>query len=374
MNKKGLLILLSVVALSYCSEQCCANTCESTEGNAGYLHTARGCYRNDICCTSNRWGGIFTADLLIWQAKIDGLEFAAKNSIFQTQGLNINASNIYPDFDWRPGVKVGLGLYIPCDWDFYSNFTYFYTNSKTSTSAETSIFGFGLIPLIRHPANVPTTPLRFGSASSQWKMDFYTLDFELGYAMIVSKYLDLRLHGGLKGAIINQEYTVQYRNGQTIGDIQVKYGNEPLPIKFIEKDNKIMVNAAGLHDGTYDFDVQVEDNAGNTTSASIKAAVAGLPTLSQVTAFPNPAKVSSSIRVTFSGAIAANASVKIYDTSGHKVTSLSLPNTSAGIYEGRWNLDNSDGEKVANGVYFAEVKIQQGSSSYKMRSKIAVLR
>ncbi|MGD2168919.1 MAG: Lpg1974 family pore-forming outer membrane protein [Chlamydiota bacterium] len=228
MNKKGLLILLSVVALSYGSEQCCANTCESIKGNTGYLHTARGCYRNDICCNSDRWGGIFTADLLIWQAKVDGLEFAAKNSIFQTQGLNINASNVYPDFDWRPGVKVGLGVYIPCDWDFYSNFTYFYTNSKTSTSAETSIFGFGLIPLIRHPANVPTTPLRFGSASSQWKMDFYTLDCELGYAMIVSKYLDLRLHGGLKGAIINQEYTVQYRNGQTIGDIQVNYGNVDL--------------------------------------------------------------------------------------------------------------------------------------------------
>lgn len=222
--KKGLFIFLSL-CICIKGHTTSMKECPLLDGS---LHNARICYRNLPDCTSNQWGGIAAASLLVWQAKEDSLEFAANNLLFQTQGLNLNGDNVYPDFDFRPGVKVNLGLYLPCDWDFSTNFIYYHTNSKTNVSQETSAFGFGLIPLWRHPANLPATPLRFANARSKWKMDFYTLDCELGYGMITTPYIDFRFHGGLKGCIIHQEYSINYQNGQTINDVNVLSGEVAL--------------------------------------------------------------------------------------------------------------------------------------------------
>ena len=67
-------------------------------------------------------------------------------------------------------------------------------------------------------------------------------------------------------------------------------------------------------------------------------------------------------------------SVKIYDMSGHKVLDAALTGGAGGVYEFDWNLVNKKNKTVANGVYFADVKITVDGNSYKERIKIAVLR
>jgi flagellar hook assembly protein FlgD len=70
----------------------------------------------------------------------------------------------------------------------------------------------------------------------------------------------------------------------------------------------------------------------------------------------------------------AGAEVKIYDVSGHRVNRLPLVNKAGGVYEARWDLHNSSGRAVANGVYFAEVSVTLAGQKAKQRRKIAVLR
>jgi Legionella pneumophila major outer membrane protein precursor len=196
--------------------------CHKKAFKQGFLPTARPCYRN---CCSGKWGVIINASLIIWQAKEDYLEYAAKNFLLNTNALNINAKNEFPKFDFRAGFKFGLGFFTPKnDIDLFANYTYYHSNNKTSVSAPTSIDGFGIIPLWRHPVSVPVSTLRYRNASSRWRLTFNTLDLELGYSMMVSKHLDLRFNGGLKGININQEYDVLYENGQIINNIEPLFG------------------------------------------------------------------------------------------------------------------------------------------------------
>ena len=165
-------------------------------------------------------------------------------------------------------------------------------------------------------------------------------------------------------------------SGLDAAKIKAKYAGNNLPVKYEPGSEKIMVNTSGLLDGAYDIALEVEDKAGNRSSASIRAQAAGVNALKQMTAYPNPARNSSTIRVAFTGPASANAAVtaKVYDVSGHKVAELSLPYIAGGVYEARWNLRNTDGNRVANGVYFAEIKGYLGGTKYKQRRKIAVLR
>lgn len=165
--------------------------------------------------------------------------------------------------------------------------------------------------------------------------------------------------------------------GSGIDQASIKAGcaGVTLPVKVAD-DGRILVDASALRDGSYEFTVEVSDNAGNRSSAAIRAQIVGPTALGQVTAYPNPARNFSTIRATFSGPAAANAQVmaKIVDVDGHRVTSLPLTHRGAGVYEARWDLLNSNGDHVANGVYFAEIKASLAGQTTKERRKIAVLR
>jgi flagellar hook assembly protein FlgD len=156
--------------------------------------------------------------------------------------------------------------------------------------------------------------------------------------------------------------------------VKASYGNARLPVKVV--DEKILVNTAGLLDGEYELSIELADKVGNESRANIRALVVGATALNEISVYPNPARSFSTIRATFTGPAngLAAAMVKIFDTAGHKVTQLPLNYAGSGVYEARWNLVNSDGKRVANGVYFAEVKAQLGGESTRQRRKIAVLR
>ena len=164
-------------------------------------------------------------------------------------------------------------------------------------------------------------------------------------------------------------------SGVDVASVKAKYAGKELPVKAGD-DGKILVNTQGLLDGEYEFSVEVADNAGNQTEANVRALVVGTTALQEISTFPNPARTTATIRATFTGPSnnQAQAYVKIYDVKGHKVTEMPLNYGTGGVYEARWDLRNKDGEAVANGVYFAEVKAVLAGQSTKQRRKIAVLR
>lgn len=166
-------------------------------------------------------------------------------------------------------------------------------------------------------------------------------------------------------------------NGSGINEKSLKanYGGTQLPVKF-SADGKVLVNTHGLLDGEYEIAIEAADNAGNTASGNVRALVVGTTALNEISTYPNPARNSSTIRAAFTGPANNQATVyaRIYDVRGHKVAEMPLAYNGGGIYEARWNLSNQDGDAVANGVYFAEVKATLAGQSSKQRRKIAVLR
>ncbi|HAE37769.1 MAG TPA: hypothetical protein DCG57_03920 [Candidatus Riflebacteria bacterium] len=155
---------------------------------------------------------------------------------------------------------------------------------------------------------------------------------------------------------------------------RAKYGQTDLPVRL--SDGYLWVHAAGISDGEKEILVEAADNAGNKAQASVRGLVVGATSLVQISTYPNPARNFANIRATFTGpaAATAEASVKILDVSGHKVAEMPLANLGAGDYEVRWDLTNSKGKGVANGVYYAEIRASLSGVSTKERRKIAVLR
>lgn len=127
-------------------------------------------------------------------------------------------------------------------------------------------------------------------------------------------------------------------------------------------------------------EIEISDNAANTVRKSYRLQAPLLPdSLSQTISWPNPAKTKSSITATFTGPNKAAASVtgRILDVNGKVLTErfdIPLKNAADGTYEYIWNLSDKDGRKVANGVYYAEIKASLQGNSWKKRSKIAVVR
>lgn len=164
-------------------------------------------------------------------------------------------------------------------------------------------------------------------------------------------------------------------SGIDAASVKVQYGGNNLPVK-VNEDGQILVRTSGLLDGDYEISVEASDNAGNTTVSSVRALVVGVTALNEISTYPNPARNFANIRATFTGPAnnQAYAHVKIYDVKGHKVAEMPLSYSGSGVYEAKWNLQNSDGSTVANGVYIAEVKANLAGQSSKQRRKIAVLR
>jgi len=158
--------------------------------------------------------------------------------------------------------------------------------------------------------------------------------------------------------------------------IIVSYKSEKLPFRYDVTSSKIIVKTSSLLDGKYEFDVQVSDYLGNSISSKVSAQVIGNFSLAQIINYPNPARAFTSIRGAFTGLSATKLQVQvtIRDSSGDEVFWARLPHKGNGIYEATWNLLNSDGRAVANGVYYAEVEAYCESGEIKEKRKIAVLR
>ncbi|MFH1620121.1 MAG: Ig-like domain-containing protein, partial [bacterium] len=96
----------------------------------------------------------------------------------------------------------------------------------------------------------------------------------------------------------------------------------------------------------------------------------------KVYAFPNPARDSVVIRFE---TLAAETEVLIFDVAGTLVRSFPDPEIAfmgGGVRHANWNLNNSQGEKVASGVYLFMVKAKDSASGQAGRvvKKLAVIR
>lgn len=149
-------------------------------------------------------------DILYWMARVEGTEFAYTNDR-NTINLPILGETIDVDLKWKWGLRAFVSRFFDYDgWDFNLNFTYFTPRGSNSTAVGNSNTR---IPL--KGANITATGVN--QAKSQFALDFYNLDGELGRNYFISGRLTLRPFIGIRTTWMNQKQITHYSGGPTLG-------------------------------------------------------------------------------------------------------------------------------------------------------------
>lgn len=201
--------LLSVLALSLISTALFADSTSSNASNVSYsLHPMS---RSDSVAKGWTVDGTF----LVWNAKIDGYQFAETVSLkglipntLPTQiDASINCSGL-PFDEWDPGFQIGLGYIFSAreQWHTRLSWTSFSTDSRKTLHLSNPQLSEYIVPLW---INFLTGP-QADRASARWNLDYDTLDLELSRQFFVGEWLSINPKLGVRGAWINQDYHVKY--------------------------------------------------------------------------------------------------------------------------------------------------------------------
>lgn len=149
--------------------------------------------------------GIFTTfDVFYWRAQEDGLDFALRAEIGSTKD-ELEIQDI--KFKWAPGFRLGAGYLFGQhdEWDIYFNWTWYrnkaHGDARTTDTTTRQFF----------PAWFPQFLGRYANrASGKWKLNYDTIDVELGRDYFISKAIAARPYISVRGAIVDQDYHAKY--------------------------------------------------------------------------------------------------------------------------------------------------------------------
>lgn len=147
-----------------------------------------------------------TFDALYWYARTNGTAFAyTNNTSIINMPLKGRTKDI--DFTWESGLRMGVGRNLDHDkWDLYTAFTLYRPHSSGTCKAGQNNT---LIPL------KGATVINAGvtHAKSNYSLDTYQIDAELGRHYFVSSKLSFRPFASVKNVWVNQRQIVRYTGG-----------------------------------------------------------------------------------------------------------------------------------------------------------------
>lgn len=155
------------------------------------------------------WDFYFQGDFVYMQALEENLTYAVSSSDSQANNSNppLDGKIYTPDFDWHPGVKVGLGAYTDYDdWGVFLEWMHLVSKNNTNTSAPTG--GCLWMPQSVSGGTAQTAL----EARNTYSMSFNSIDFNLDRPYYVGKKLVFDTFFGLRGAWIRQNFDTQYNN------------------------------------------------------------------------------------------------------------------------------------------------------------------
>jgi hypothetical protein len=160
---------------------------------------------------------IVNASLLYWNARINGMEYAARTTTCLIDNdppkiVETTFEKFEPHHKWDPGVRVGIG-YQSCDcrWNLFLKGTYFQTIAKgraKTTPSNNDEVSVNMYPLV-YPFLVGGSTER---ASARWKLDFGLVDLLGGGRFTPWSCVTLMPNFGLRAVYISQSYKVRYRD------------------------------------------------------------------------------------------------------------------------------------------------------------------
>ncbi|MBS0620676.1 MAG: hypothetical protein JSS61_04370 [Verrucomicrobia bacterium] len=151
-------------------------------------------------------------DLLVWQARENGLPMGivATGAPGSLMLHNAHVSNMRSE--WNAGFRVGFGYNIPHDgWDLSVSWLRFSSNTRRSAHASSSQVIYPSMlppsePIINNSSGACTR------AQGHWRVLLNQIDLDLGREFFVSKWLTLRPHMGVRTAWIHQHWNLHYKN------------------------------------------------------------------------------------------------------------------------------------------------------------------
>ncbi len=161
----------------------------------------------------------FKLDLLVWDAREEGLEYAVKNAGTQS---NQELSSLEPPTKFEPGFRLGLGGFLPYDsWTLGALYTFYQTTRHSSESFDFNPFGApgpGMIAVWTYPSAFSNNNngARFITAKNEWRLHSSFLDLDLGRPCKIATYFTLTPSFGIRAAWLHQRYEVEYGQGNRI--------------------------------------------------------------------------------------------------------------------------------------------------------------
>lgn len=149
-----------------------------------------------------------TTEFLCYTARMDSLGYLRSGA---TDGRTdaVYGKTRYPDWRWKPGFKIGLGLNLPQDgWDVNAEYTWLHSSAWDLVNKNQNGFlpTWNIANVFSQTSNVTSIQ----AARINWKLEFNAVDLLLGRNFFVSHFLTLRPFVGFKGSWINQDYHVRY--------------------------------------------------------------------------------------------------------------------------------------------------------------------
>lgn len=215
MQKTLLLLLLSSALYTQCP---CPPIDTCAPQNCAYLPPARRCVLPDNCLNNSDL--YFSFDFLYWEGTERGLEFALNNT---DSNSNRDIEISEPDFDFQPAFRITLGTHLPHDnWDLEFLYTRFYNHTRNHTQ---HAFADPLAVQTAGIQSVWTSSLAFQNnqfralwqdVEAKWKIHANFFDLVLKHRLCMSPAITLEPTFGLKMALLQQNFSVLYENGNTI--------------------------------------------------------------------------------------------------------------------------------------------------------------
>ena len=137
-----------------------------------------------------------------------GLDFATKSG----SSSAIRNGRVHGlDFEWDFGCRLGVGYKVPHDkWDLFLGYTYIHAHARNEVNTQEG----AIFPSWQAPFS--TTGTYVTQAKMQGSGNINVGDLELGRTCFAGKWLTIRPFIGVRGAVIDQHFEIQYKGGNAV--------------------------------------------------------------------------------------------------------------------------------------------------------------
>lgn len=164
----------------------------------------------DLLCA---WDVFALGSFIYWHVSQDYMD-VGRSAQFGVAGSTPaqDARTEYPDFDYKPGFKVGLGMNSMDGWYSFIEYTWLHQETHHSSGPVPSSINTGdrvWIPNDWFNTLSSTAQAQAASLHTHWKMHLDMLDFGLSRPFYEGQLFTVRPNAGLRALWIRQRYEIQ---------------------------------------------------------------------------------------------------------------------------------------------------------------------